>query len=58
MERRPKALAEKLDNAAFLRTRIELISQFFGPGEISEIWITFADPFLNSPNRRLGAHFS
>ncbi|MBK7406627.1 MAG: tRNA (guanosine(46)-N7)-methyltransferase TrmB [Saprospirales bacterium] len=50
-----KALAEKLDNAAFLRTRIELISQFFGPGEISEIWITFADPFLNSPNRRLTA---
>lgn len=50
-----KALADKLPNAAFLRTRIELITHFFGPGEVSEIWITFADPFLNSPNRRLTA---
>jgi tRNA (guanine-N7-)-methyltransferase len=50
-----KALAEQLDNVAFLRTRIELIDHFFAPGEISEIWITFPDPFLNSPNRRLTA---
>jgi tRNA (guanine-N7-)-methyltransferase len=48
-----QALAEKIPNAAFLRTRIELIEHFFGPGEIDEIWITFPDPFLNSPNRRL-----
>ncbi len=50
-----KALAENLPNAAFLRTRIELIRHFFGPGEVAEIWITFPDPFLNSPNRRLTA---
>lgn len=50
-----KALAENLSNAAFLRTRIELIPHFFGPAEIDEIWITFPDPFLNSPNRRLTA---
>ena len=50
-----KALAENLSNVAFLRTRIELIDFFFGPGEVSEIWITFPDPFLHSPNRRLTA---
>ena len=45
---------ENLQNAAFVRTRIELIAHFFGPNEVSEIWITFPDPFVNSnPNRRL-----
>jgi len=33
-----------LENAAFLRCQINLISQHFEPGEVSEIWITFADP--------------
>ncbi|MFK7933769.1 MAG: tRNA (guanosine(46)-N7)-methyltransferase TrmB [Saprospiraceae bacterium] len=49
------ALEEKLDNAAFLRTRIELIEHFFTKGEVSEIWITFPDPFLRNSksNRRL-----
>ena len=31
-------------NAAFLRTRIEQIDQYFAPEEVSEIWITFPDP--------------
>lgn len=46
---------EGLANAAFLRTRIEAIQHFFAPGEISEIWITFPDPFLKKgkQNRRL-----
>lgn len=46
---------QNLSNVAFLRTRIEFISKFFAPGEIGEIWITFADPFLKSrkANRRL-----
>ena len=35
---------EKILNAAFLRTRIELITSFFVPDEVSEIWITFPDP--------------
>ena len=50
-----QALEEGLDNAAFLRTRIECIDEFFGPGEISEIWITFPDPFprVGQANRRL-----
>lgn len=49
------ALEEKLDNVAFLRTRIELIAPFFGEGEVDEIWITFPDPFLRKgkSNRRL-----
>lgn len=51
------ALAEKLDNAAFLRTRIEAIDHFFAAAEIAEIWITFPDPFLKKgkSNRRLTA---
>jgi tRNA (guanine-N7-)-methyltransferase len=35
-----------LRNVGFLRTRIEFINSFFGPGEVSEIWITFPDPQL------------
>ena len=47
------ATEEKLGNVAFLRTRIELIEAFFGPGEVSEIWLTFSDPQLKSENSRL-----
>lgn len=38
------AKAENLNNAAFLRTKIELIERFFEKGEVDEIWITFPDP--------------
>jgi len=41
-----KALTENLYNAAFLRTQIERIAEFFAPGEVDEIWITFPDPQL------------
>jgi tRNA (guanine-N7-)-methyltransferase len=38
-------IAEKsLKNAAFLRTRIEQIQDYFGTDEIDEMWITFPDP--------------
>lgn len=47
------ARAEGLDNAAWLRTRIEHIDRVFAVGEVAEIWITFPDPFPNSVNRRL-----
>jgi tRNA (guanine-N7-)-methyltransferase len=49
------ALAENLQNVAFLRTRIEQIESFFAADEVSEIWITFPDPFLNEgkENKRL-----
>lgn len=51
------ALRESLDNAAFLRARIELIEHFFDRGEVNEIWITYPDPFLKKgkENRRLTA---
>lgn len=35
---------EKLINVAFLRTRIENITDFFTENEVSELWITFPDP--------------
>lgn len=44
-----------LKNAGFLRTNIELISRFFAPGEVSEIWITFPDPQMKKVRKRLTA---
>ena len=35
---------EGINNLAFLRIQIEDILEYFAPGEIDEIWITFADP--------------
>jgi len=40
------ALDEGLTNVAFLRTEIDKLSNYFAPGEVSEIWITFPDPQL------------
>ena len=42
------AVKEGISNVAFLRTNIELITRFFEPGEVSEIWITFPDPQLKT----------
>ncbi len=51
------ALEEGLSNVAFLRSRIEHLTDFFAHREIEEIWITFPDPFLRKgkENRRLTA---
>lgn len=51
------ALLEQRNNVAFVRTRIEQLDAFFEPGEVSEIWITFPDPFSKErkANRRLTA---
>lgn len=50
------ATEQALPNVAFLRTRIEFIDAFFGPGEVSEIWLTFSDPQLRgSENARLSS---
>lgn len=38
------AVEENLVNVAFLRTHILLIENFFEPGEIDEVWLTFPDP--------------
>lgn len=50
-----KALDRDLQNVAFLRSRIEQISEFFAPGEVEEIWITFPDPYIkkSKKNKRL-----
>lgn len=50
------ATENALPNVAFLRTRIEFIEAFFGPAEVSEIWLTFSDPQLRgSENARLSS---
>lgn len=41
-----KALKENMPNVAFLRTHIDKITDYFAPGEVKEIWITFPDPQL------------
>ena len=35
---------ENLTNVAFLRTPILVLENFFTPGELDEVWITFPDP--------------
>jgi len=40
------ALDQNLKYAAFLRTQIEMIDNYFGESEVDEIWITFPDPQL------------
>ncbi len=48
-----QSLNEGLTNVAFLRTNIEIIDRFFGPGEVSEIWLTFSDPQMKKATKRL-----
>ena len=43
-----KGLAENISNAAFLRTQIEKLPDYFVAGEVDEIWITFPDPQLRT----------
>lgn len=38
------ATQSKMDNVAFIRTRIDFIEHCFAAGEVDEIWITFPDP--------------
>lgn len=41
-----RALAEGLNNIAFLRAQIGQLTDYFAQDEVSEIWIIFPDPFL------------
>ncbi|MEO7045272.1 MAG: tRNA (guanosine(46)-N7)-methyltransferase TrmB [Ferruginibacter sp.] len=43
-----KALDNKLNNAAFLRTQIEMLPAYFSADEVDDIWITFPDPHLRT----------
>lgn len=49
------ATENNMTNVAFLRTRIEFITAFFAPGEVSEVWLTFSDPQMKSENSRLSS---
>ncbi|TVR72276.1 MAG: tRNA (guanosine(46)-N7)-methyltransferase TrmB [Marinilabiliales bacterium] len=49
------ALDNGLENAGFLRTRIEMISSFFAQDEVDEIWLTFPDPQVKKARKRLTA---
>lgn len=44
---------DKMTNVAFVRTHIQMIESYFAENEVSEIWITFPDPQLKKPNKRL-----
>ena len=48
-----EAQREGLGNVAFLRTNIEIIDRFFAKGEVQEIWLTFCDPQMKNPRKRL-----
>ena len=49
------ATEHALPNVAFLRIRVEFISAFFAPSEVSQIWLTFSDPQPRSENSRLSS---
>ena len=48
-----EATREGLKNVAFLRTNIEIIDRFFAENEVQEIWLTFSDPQMKNPRKRL-----
>ena len=52
-----QALNEGLENVAFLRTNIEIIERFFAPGEVDELWLTFSDPQMKNPRKRLTSSY-
>ncbi|MCM1290579.1 MAG: tRNA (guanosine(46)-N7)-methyltransferase TrmB [Prevotella sp.] len=48
-----QAETEGLSNVAFIRSEIESLQEFFAPGEVDEIWITFPDPQMQKTRKRL-----
>jgi len=52
-----QAVREGLKNVAFLRTNIEIIDRFFGPDEVQELWLTFSDPQMKNPRKRLTSSY-
>ncbi|MEZ4904429.1 MAG: tRNA (guanosine(46)-N7)-methyltransferase TrmB [Spirosomataceae bacterium] len=47
-----QASALGLANVAFLRANVTFLQDFFSEGEVSEIWLTFPDPFNIKQNQR------
>lgn len=52
-----RALQEGIENVAFLRTNIEIIDRFFAPDEVQELWLTFSDPQMKNPRKRLTSSY-
>lgn len=50
-----EALEKNMNNVAFLRTKIDFITDCFVENEIDEIWLTFSDPQPKKPNKRLSS---
>ena len=46
------ALKENLTNVAFVRSQIDKADAYFATDEVSEIWITFADPQLRKSKHK------
>ncbi|MFA7082609.1 MAG: tRNA (guanosine(46)-N7)-methyltransferase TrmB [Bacteroidales bacterium] len=42
-----------MKNVAFIRSQIQILEMYFAEDEVDEIWITFPDPQLKKPNKRL-----
>lgn len=50
-----ESFSKNMKNVAFIRTGIEMIHHFFAENEVSEIWLTFPDPQMKKPTKRLTA---
>jgi tRNA (guanine-N7-)-methyltransferase len=50
-----EALANKMDNVAFIRSKIDFICDYFDNNEVDEIWLTFSDPQPKKPRKRLSS---
>lgn len=48
-----QALEEQIPNVRFLRAFIDHLENYFAAGEVDEMWIVFADPYLKKPKKRL-----
>jgi tRNA (guanine-N7-)-methyltransferase len=46
------AIQEGLENVRFLRAHIHNLDMFFGPEEVSEIWLPFPDPRMRLSDER------
>lgn len=52
-----QALEEGMKNVGFLRTNIECTSGLFAENEVNELWLTFSDPQMKKPSKRLTSTF-
>ncbi len=47
-----QSIEQKLNNIAFIRTKVEFLDKVFAENEISEIWITFPDPQIQKSREK------